>query len=129
MVVACNKNNDEGGALLCALPPPKFGFRVTDAATGADLLASGTIKNEELNVINENGKSFQARAFGNDTLKFVEIFIGDEIGVHQYTFSAGQRSAAFSLNIVSGKCGAYIKDEIHTQTIARDARGFYVLKF
>lgn len=128
IVVACHKNQDEG-AVFCQNPPPKFGFRVADAVTGADLLANGTIQERELKVMNEKAKNFSLRIFGNDTLKIVEIFVGAEIGVHQYTFSAGQRSATFPLNIVSGKCGAYIKDEVSTPAISRGTRGFYVLKF
>ncbi|MGN7784527.1 hypothetical protein ACTJIJ_08370 [Niabella sp. 22666] len=100
ILVSCNKTNQP----LCAPPPPSVKFRLMDAQTNKDMLATGILLASEISAVNSAGKSLYVYVSNGDTMRTISV-LGFDQGAHGYKLKAGEKEISFSAEVIKGDCG------------------------
>lgn len=105
ILMSCNKTNQP----LCAPPPPSVQFRLMDAQTNKDMLATGILVASEISAVNSAGKSLYVYVNNGDTMRTISVS-GFDQGAHVYKLRAGTKEVNFSAEVIKGDCGPLAGD-------------------
>ncbi len=74
----------------CFTAPTAVIFEVVDAVTGENLFANGTLKGEDIQLVNQNNKNLEFQLFSENNSNLLYLNIGWETGTHSYRLNLGE---------------------------------------
>lgn len=87
-VLGCKINECDG--IACFTPPQPFSFELVDKATGENLFTNGTLKSEDIQVLNENDEKISFQFISENDYNVLSLNeIGWDLDPHTYTITVG----------------------------------------
>ena len=97
LALGCKINECDG--IDCFSPPPNFNFELVDKTTGENLFTNGTLKSEDIQVLNENDEKISFQFISENDYNILSLNeIGWDLDPHTYTISVGT-SIVFTLEL------------------------------
>ena len=88
-VFSCKKIKECDG-IDCFSPPPNFDFELVDKTTGENLFTNGTLKSEDIQVVNESNENVSFQFISENDYNILSLNeVGWNLDPHTYTISVG----------------------------------------
>ncbi len=87
-IFSCKINECED--IACFTPPPNFAFELVDKTTGENLFTNGTLKDTDIEVLDENEEKVTFKFISENSLNIIDLpEIGWNFELHTYTITVG----------------------------------------
>ena len=87
-IFSCKINECED--IACFTPPPNFAFELVDKTTGENLFTNGTLKDTDIEVLDENEEKVTFKFISENNINIIDLpEIGWNLDLHTYTITVG----------------------------------------